>query len=194
MQALPIFGYLVCILLLYLSVLTTLSKYTTMKKTIAMAALAVAVSFGSVSCKKKVSDADLQTQATTIVTSNPGASVEIKDGVAHLSGTFETQEAKDAMIKQLKAINGVKDVHDMATVAPAASAMNTPVETQSAVDPMVQQKVQDAVKDIPGVKVEVVNGELTLIGNISSSDARKVKESVDALKVGKVNYNYTVKK
>lgn len=164
-----------------------------MKKTIAMAALAVAISLGSVSCKKKVSDADLQTQATTVVTSNPGASVEVKEGVAHLSGTFETQEAKDAMIKQLKAINGIKDVHDMATVAPATT-MSAPVETQSAVDPAVQQKVQDAVKDIPGVQVEVVNGELTLTGSISSSDARKVKESVDALKVGKVNYNYTVKK
>jgi len=159
-----------------------------------MAALAVAISLGSVSCKKKVSDTDLQTQATTVVTSNPGASVEVKDGVAHLSGTFETQEAKDTMIKQLKAINGIKDVHDMATVAPANTTTPAPVETQSAVDPAVQQKVQDAVKDIPGIKVEVVNGELALTGNISTSDARKVKESVDALKVGKVNYNYTVKK
>jgi len=164
-----------------------------MKKSIAMAALAIAVSFGSVSCKKKVSDADLQTQATTVVVSNPNASVEVKDGVAHLSGTFETQEAKDAMIKQLKAINGVKEVMDMATVAPAATA-SPAIETQSAVAPEVQQKVQDAVKDIPGVKVEVINSELTLTGNISSSDARKVKESVDALKVGKVNYNYTVTK
>ncbi len=157
-----------------------------------MAALAVAISLGSVSCKKKVSDTDLQTQATTVVTANPGASVEVKDGVAHLSGTFETQEAKDEMIRQLKSISGIKDVHDMATVAPV-TATPDPVETQSAVDPAVQQKVQDALKDIPGVKVEVVNGELTLTGTISSSDARKVKESVDALKVGKVNYNYTVK-
>ncbi|WP_294201409.1 BON domain-containing protein [uncultured Chryseobacterium sp.] len=164
-----------------------------MKKSIAMAALAIAVSFGSVSCKKKVSDADLQTQATTVVVSNPNASVEVKDGVAHLSGTFETQEAKDAMIKQLKAINGVKEVMDMATVAPAAAAAPA-IDTQSAVAPEVQQKVKDAVKDIPGVKVEVVNGELTLTGNVSSSDARKVKESVDALKLGKVNYNYTVTK
>ncbi|GAA5086166.1 hypothetical protein GCM10023210_07720 [Chryseobacterium ginsengisoli] len=163
-----------------------------MKKTIAMAALAVAVSFGAVSCKKKVSDADLQTQATTVVVSNPNASVEVKEGVAHLSGTFETQEAKDAMIKQLKAITGVKEVMDMATVAPAAATV-APVQTTTAVDPAVQQKVQDAVKDIPGVKVEVVNGELTLTGTVSSANARKVKESVDALKVGKVNYNYTVK-
>ncbi|MGH1519174.1 BON domain-containing protein [Chryseobacterium sp. JK1] len=160
-----------------------------MKKTIAMAALAVAVSFGAVSCKKKVSDADLQTQATTVVTSNPNASVEVKDGVAHLSGTFENPQSKDAMIAKLKAINGVKDVMDMSTVAPPPP----PVETSSAVDPAVQKKVQDAVKDFPSVKVEVVNGQLTLTGNVSSLQARKIKESVDALKIGKYNNNLTVK-
>ncbi|MDQ0593095.1 hyperosmotically inducible protein [Chryseobacterium ginsenosidimutans] len=164
-----------------------------MKKTIAMAALAMAVSFGAVSCKKKVSDADLQTQATTVVVNNPSASVEVKEGVAHLSGTFETQEAKEAMIKQLKAINGVKDVMDMATVAPATPAV-APVQTNTAVDPMVQQKVQDALKDFPAVKVEVVNGELTLTGNVSSADARKIKESIDALKIGKYNNKLVVKK
>ncbi|MDN5422941.1 MAG: BON domain-containing protein [Chryseobacterium sp.] len=161
-----------------------------MKKTIAMAALAVAVSFGAVSCKKKVSDADLQTQATTIVTSNPNASVEVKEGVAHLSGTFADQQSKDAMITQLKAISGVKEVMDMSTIAPAAPA---PVETTSAVDPAVQKKVQDAVKDFPSVKVEVVNGQLTLTGNVSSLQARKIKESVDALKIGKYNNNLVVK-
>ncbi|MGG7436681.1 BON domain-containing protein [Chryseobacterium arthrosphaerae] len=161
-----------------------------MKKTIAMAALAVAVSFGAVSCKKKVSDADLQTQATTVVTSNPNASVEVKEGVAHLSGTFEDQQSKDAMIAKLKAINGVKDVMDMSTVAPPPPPA---VETTSAVDPAVQKKVQDAVKDFPSVKVEVVNGQLTLTGNVSGQQARKIKESVDALKIGKYNNNLIVK-
>jgi len=161
-----------------------------MKKTIAMAALAIAVSFGSISCKKKISDADLQTQATTIVTSNPNASVEVKDGVAHLSGTFADEQSKNAMIAQLKTVNGIKDVMDMTKIEAPVVA---PVETTSAVDPAIQQKVQDAVKDFPSVKVEVVNGELTLTGNVSSVQARKIKESVDALKVGKVNFNYTVK-
>lgn len=160
-----------------------------MKKTIAMAALAVAVSFGAISCKKKVSDADLQTQATTIVTSNPNASVEVKEGVAHLSGTFADQQSKDAMIAKLKAISGVKDVMDMSTIAVAPA----PVETTSAVDPAVQKKVQDAVKDFPSVKVEVVNGQLTLTGNVSGLQARKIKESVDALKIGKYNNNLIVK-
>lgn len=159
-----------------------------MKKTIAMAALALAVSFGATSCKKKVSDADLQAKVTTVVSSNPNASVEVKEGVAHLSGTFASQAEKDAMIAQLKATEGIKDVMDMSTVAAPA-----PVETASAVDPAIQQKVTDAVKDFPSVKVEVVNGELTLTGNVSPEQARKIKQSVDALKVGKVNYKYTVK-
>ena len=68
-----------------------------------------------------------------------------------------------------------------------------PIETVSAVDPAVQQKVTDAVKDFPSVKVEVVNGELTLTGDVSPAQARKIKESVDALQAGKVNYNYNVK-
>ena len=160
-----------------------------MRKTIAMSALALAVSFGSISCKKKVSDADLQTQTTAIVTANPAATVEIKEGVAHLGGTFATQAEKDAAITSLKAIKGVKDVHDMATIA----APVAPIETAVAVDPMVQQKVKDALKDFPSVKVEVVNGALTLTGNVSPEQARKIKQSVDALKVGKVNFNYTVK-
>ena len=160
-----------------------------MKKTFAMAALALMVSLGAISCKKKISDADLQTQATTVVTSNPAASVEIKDGVAHLSGTFATQQEKDAMIANLKAIKGIKDVHDMTQMAPVVA----PVETTTAVNPAVQQKLQDAVKDFPTVKVEVVNGELTLTGNVSSTQARKIKESVDALKIGKYNNNLVVK-
>jgi len=163
-----------------------------MKKTITMSALALAVSFGSISCEKKVSDADLQTQATTVVTAHPSATVEVKEGVAHLGGTFASQAEKDAAIKSLKEIKGVKDVHDMAKVEETAPPP-PPVETTAAADPMVQQKVQDAVKDFPTVKVEVVKGELTLTGNVSSAQARKIKESVDALKVGKVNYNYTVK-
>ena len=159
-----------------------------MKKTIAMAAMALAVSFGTIACKKKVSDADLQTSATTIVTANPNASVEVKEGAAHLSGTFADQAAKDAMIASLKAIPGIKEVHDMATIAAPVV-----VQTVSAIDPAVQKKVTDALKDFPSVKVEVVNGELTLTGNVSPEQARKIKMSVDALKAGKVNFNYTVK-
>ena len=154
-----------------------------------MAALALMVSTVDVSCKKKPNDTELATQATEIVKANPTASVEVKEGVAHLSGTFATQAEKDAMIASLKAIPGVKDVMDMSSVVPAAV-----VETASVVDPAVQQKLADAVKDFKTVKVEVVNGELTLTGDVTAEQARKIKMSVDALKLGKVNFKYNVKK
>ncbi len=157
-----------------------------MKNKIAIATLALAVSFGSISCKKKVSDADLLSKATTIVANNPSASVEIKEGTAHLSGTFDTEAQRDAMIAELKKVEGVKDVMDMSTIA-------APVAVVSPVDPAIQQKLVDALKDFPSVTVSVVNGELTLTGDVSSVQARKIKESVDALKVGKVNFNTTVK-
>ena len=154
-----------------------------------MAVLALMVSTVAVSCKKKPKDTELATQATEIVKANPTASVEVKEGVAHLSGTFATQAEKDAMIASLKAIPGVKDVMDMSSVVPAAV-----VETASVVDPAVQQKLADAVKDFPTVKAEVVNGELTLTGDVTAEQARKIKMSVDALKLGKVNFKYNVKK
>ena len=154
-----------------------------------MAALALMVSTVAISCKKKPNDTELATQATEIVKANPTASVEVKEGVAHLSGTFATQAEKDAMIASLKAIPGVKDVMDMASVTPAAA-----VETASVVDPAVQQKLADAVKDFKTVKVEVVNGELTLTGDVTAEQARKIKMSIDALKLGKVNFKYNVKK
>jgi hyperosmotically inducible protein len=161
-----------------------------MKKTFKIAALALMVSMTAVSCKKKVSDAELTTQATTAITAYPGTSVEVKEGEAHLSGTFATEADKQAAIDALKKGQGIKDVHDMATVAPAPTA--APVEVNM-VDAAVLQKVNDALKDIPGVKAEDMNGTLTLTGTTTAANARKVKESVDALKVGKYDNKITVK-
>ncbi|CAM3553201.1 BON domain-containing protein [Elizabethkingia occulta] len=160
-----------------------------MKKIFTTAALAILVSTVAVSCKKKNNDADLQTKATAVVAADPQAKVEVKDGVAHLSGTFKDAAAKDQMIASLKAIEGIKDVMDMSTVEASAPV----VETKVASAPENLQKVKDALKDFPKVKAEVVNGELTVSGDVTKEDARKIKQSIDALKVGKVNYNYIVK-
>ncbi len=161
-----------------------------MKKTFKIVALALMVSMTAVSCKKKVSDAELTSQATTAITAYPGTSVEVKEGQAHLSGTFATEADKQAAIDALKKIQGVKDVHDMATVTPAPTAASVEVNV---VDAEVLQKVNDALKDIPGVKAEDMNGTLTLTGSTTAANARKVKESVDALKIGKYDNKITVK-
>lgn len=158
-----------------------------MKKTIKITALALAVSFTAISCSKKKSDAELTTQATTIVKANPTASVQVEKGQAHLSGTFASEADRDAMIASLKTIKGIESVHDMTTIeAPVTVEVN-------AISPEVLQKVQDALKDFPSVKAEVINGELTLSGNVSATQARKIKESIDALNIGKYTNNVVVK-
>lgn len=80
------------------------------------------------------------------------------------------------------------------TATEAPVAVQDTVVTASVVDPAIQQKLTDAVKDFPTVKVGVENGELTLTGDVTAEQARKIKMSVDALKLGKVNFKYNVKK
>ncbi len=76
-----------------------------------------------------------------------------------------------------------------------AVVMETPtaeVKTKE-VDAAVLQKVNEAIKDIPGVKAESINGVLTITGAVSSKDSRKLKMSVDALKLEKVDFKQTLK-
>ena len=80
------------------------------------------------------------------------------------------------------------------TATEAVAAVKDTVVTASVVDPAIQQKLTDAVKDFPTVKVGVENGELTLTGEVTAEQAKKIKMSVDALKLGKVNFKYNVKK
>ena len=159
-----------------------------MKRKIQWVAFALMLSAAVVSCKKAPSDADLLTAAKTAVTAiNPDASVDVKGGVAHLSGTFADDATKQAALNALKGVKGIKDVMDMATVA-AAPAVN-------AIDPAVLQKVTDALKDFPTVKANVTNNVLTLTGTVATPDAaRKIKQSIDALNIGKYENQVTVTK
>ncbi|MDL1914285.1 MAG: BON domain-containing protein [Bergeyella sp.] len=151
--------------------------------------LAFTLSLSVVSCKKEISDSDLQSKASAKITVFPNASVEVRDGVVTLSGKFASQEEKDVVIHDIRAIEGVKQVDDFGEIV-------SPVEVEdlsASVSSATQQKVADALKDFPSVRVGIVNGELTLTGNVSPTQARKIKESIDALRVGKVNFNYAVK-
>jgi hyperosmotically inducible protein len=165
-----------------------------MKRIFRNTSLAVLLTLTAVACKKKPTDADLQTKASALQMAYPQATVEVKDGVAHVKGVFADQAAKDKFMSDIKAIEGVKETMDHSEIAPVAAAVSTtPVATTSAVDPTIIKKVNDAIKDIPGAKAEIINNELSITGNVSKEDARKVKQSVDALKIGKVNFKYTVK-
>ncbi|MDR2206952.1 MAG: BON domain-containing protein [Flavobacteriaceae bacterium] len=155
-----------------------------MRKKISISALVFTLFLGMNSCEKKPSDTDVQTKATTVIKNFPDASVEVMEGTAHLSGTFSDSASKDSAIAALKTVEGVKDVMDMTEVVSA--------ETVSAVNPEILQKATDALKNFPSVKIEDINGELTLTGDVSQIQSKKIKEILDALKIGKYNNNLVV--
>ncbi len=157
-----------------------------MKKTIKLVALALVMSLTVISCKKKISDADLTTKASEAISSYAGTSVSVKEGKVELSGIFADEASKKAAVEALKKVEGIKDVADLSTIAEV-------VKVVSAVAPEVVSKVNDALKDFPTVKAEVVADVLTLTGTASPDQARKIKMSIDALKIGKYENKLEVK-
>ncbi|PIE50870.1 MAG: hypothetical protein CSA38_01110 [Flavobacteriales bacterium] len=83
-----------------------------------------------------------------------------------------------------------KKVEEVKTEEVSAVDKKEEVEV-NAVDAEVLQKVNDALKDFP-VEVKDVDGVLTLTGEVSAQQARKIKESIDALKIGKYNNELSV--
>jgi len=161
-----------------------------MKVTRVLAVMMVALTLGFVSCKPK--DADIKTAVEQAVAALPdatGATIEVKDGVATISGIFKDEAAKAAAEAAAKAVKGVKSVINNGTIeAPVVAA---PVVI--AADDPLTKSVADATKDFPTVKAEVKDGVVTLTGEITKPNLIKLMQSVNALKPKKVDNELTVK-
>jgi osmotically-inducible protein OsmY len=135
-------------------------------------------------CKSRVKDSDVRTSVETSLRSNPDLSsvnVEIKDGVATLSGQVKDNAARESAESTVKGVKGVKSVNNNITVMPEAA----PVEI-TADDPL-KSSVTDAIKDHPGVTADVNDGVITLTGEINKTDLPRLMQKLTALKPKKVD-------
>lgn len=133
-------------------------------KLLTVLSLAVVLFLGA--CGGK-SDADLQTAADTALKANPATSsvtVEVKDGVATISGEVEDDAAKAAAATAAQ-IEGVKSVTNNITVKPK------PTPTASADDSTVKTKMEEALKKkgCDGATVEVKEGVATVRGSVATA-------------------------
>lgn len=161
-----------------------------MKVTRVLAVMMVALTLGFVSCKPK--DADIKTAVEQAVAALPdaaGATIEVKDGVATISGIFKDETARIAAETAAKAVKGVKSVVNNGTVA--APVVVAPVEVSA--DAALISAVADAVKDFGTVKADVKDGIITLTGEIQKTNLPKLMMSLNALKPKKVDNKLTVK-
>lgn len=141
-------------------------------------------SAATVGCKKKVKDADIKAAIETALSSNPsaaGIAVDVKEGVATLTGEFKDQASKDAIASVVSAVKGVKSVTNNSTVAPAYVP---PVI--SADDPLISA-VKDALKAFPGVSATVKDGIISVTGKIAKADRQKLMMALQALRPKKVD-------
>ena len=161
-----------------------------MKVTKGLAVIMFALAVGFVSCKPK--DADIKTaveQAISAIPDAAGATIEVKDGIATITGEFKDETARIAAETAAKAVKGVKSVVNNGTVT--APVVVAPVEVSA--DAALISAVADAVKDFSTVKADVKDGIITLTGEIQKTNLPKLMMSLNALKPKKVDNKLTVK-
>jgi len=133
-------------------------------------------------------DADIKTAIEEKIKTT-GASADVKDGVATLTGEVKDADAKALAEKEAATVKGVKSVINNITVAAPPPA---PPVVITADDPL-KQSVTDATKDYPTVKAEVKDGVITLTGDIKKDDLKKLMPRLQSLKPKKVDNKLTVK-
>lgn len=143
--------------------------------------LSGALTLGMVSCKSKVSDADLKAKVETVTSTNPNVSVDVKDGVVTLSGTVNSEDEKIALENSAKATDSksIKSVVNNITV-------QAPVEINTN-DAELISKVADATKDFPTVQATVKDGIITVTGTVEQARIQTLKQALDGLNPKKVD-------
>ena len=137
-------------------------------------------------CKSKEKDADVKASVETALRANPetsGLMVDVKEGVATISGDAKDEAAKSKAAELATAVKGVKSVQNNVSVAPPPSV--APVEI-TADDPLTTA-VKDATKDFPTVTASVKEGVISVSGELKSDAWKKLKMSLDGLKPKKVD-------
>jgi hyperosmotically inducible protein len=146
-------------------------------------AVVLSASIAIVSCKPK--DADVKTAVEKSMAADAalaGLAVDVKDGVATISGEVKNEADKAAAIAYAKAVKGVKSVTDQTTVAAAI----TQIPVMSAADAALDAGLRDLTKDLSTVKYAVKDGVVTLTGEISKAKNVAFTQAYMALKPAKV--------
>lgn len=160
-----------------------------LKRLLPVLLIAATVSFTS--CGPK--DSEIQTKSQESLNANPetsGVAVNVKGGVATLSGEVLSDNAKVEGEQAVKAVKGVKSVINNLTVA-AAPVVTEPVAVSP--DLKLTSDVNDAIKDHPGVTATVVDGVVTLNGTISKDNNRKLMMQLNTLTPKKIENNLIIK-
>jgi hyperosmotically inducible periplasmic protein len=132
-------------------------------------------------------DGDIKIAADSAVASMPGIAVAVEKGVATISGEFADDAAKAAAEASVKAVKGVTSVVNNGTVAPP------PAPVVISPDEALKTGVDAVLKDFSTLTAEVMDGVVTLNGEVKRSDLPTVMQAITALQPKKIDNKATVK-
>ena len=144
---------------------------------------AAALALSVAACGPK--DADVTTAATQALASVPGATVNVANGVATITGEVADSAARGAAEAAVKGVKGVKSVVNNTTVTP-------PVVISA--DDSLKTNVAAALKDYPTLTADVKDGVVTLTGEVQRTALPKVMQALSALRPKKIENKATVKR
>ena len=140
----------------------------------------------TVGCKKKAKDTDVKATIETALAADPmatGAVVDVKDGVATLSGECKDDMCKMHVADVVGKMKDVKSVVNNLTVA-AAPVIAAPVISA---DDALTTAVKNALSAFPGVSATVKDGIVSLTGKIAKLDRQKLMMALNALHPKKID-------
>lgn len=159
---------------------------------IVIAAITVLMSYAIPSCKPTVKDAEIVNNiesAKAGLSNMNNVNVTVQNGVVTLTGTVPSDQDKAAAENNIKTIEGVKSVvNDISVVAPPP-----PPPAQVFDNNMITTGVNTVLKDFKTVKAEVVDGVVTLTGEIKRDQLPKLMQMLHDLKPKNIVNNITVK-
>jgi len=136
----------------------------------------------------KPNDSKLQQAVNEKLTTTPGVSATVQDGVVTLSGEVTDETAKQTAEDAAKNVKGVKSVVNNINVK-----VPPPPPPPVAINPDdILKKTLDsafAAAGYTGVTVTVANGEVTLDGTAKKADLRKIMQVAQETKPKKVKNN-----
>jgi hyperosmotically inducible periplasmic protein len=142
-----------------------------MKLTKITIAMAFMLSVAFTSCGPK--DADIKTAVETSLKADASAAstmVEVKDGVATITGICKDDACKANCEKLVASAKGVKSVVNNCTVAPPVVV---PASVMTTLNEATQQKVKDGLKDMTTLTLQgftekgaIINGEISKAGKM----------------------------
>ena len=156
-----------------------------MKLTKILMAVVVASSLIFMSCNPK--DEDIKAKIEAALKADPSMTstvVEVKDGVATISGECKDDACKTGCEKVVAGIKGVKSVVNNCTIAPPPPPPPPPpASLTTTLDEATQQKVKDGLKDIPGVTVTFDGEKAVLSGDVTKANRMKIMQMLASAKV-----------